>query len=234
MDGLFGKRRTMFDLVEENDLNILNEAPEDEASAADTGGENTSADDAANDAGDTNDATESEDEMGSDEDFDVDTTMEDDAGDDTGGGDEASGDDTSGGDDLDSGGGGLDGGSEEEVIPKNTDIFASLTKEEQAIKIRELKRLFNNLYVYTNDMLSKVNDINPSEDNLEALYRVTSGLYTMKASMAEYIKFIFPIKSYIENDVAYNRYLTIIQSITDVINTLADEIAETIQKDDKK
>ena len=222
----------MFDLVEENDLNILNEAPEDEAPAADTGGENTPADDTANDTGDTNDATENEDEMGSDEDFDVDTTI-DDGGDDAGGGDETGGDDIGGGDDLDSGGS-LDGGSEEEVNPKNTDIFASLTKEEQAIKIRELKRLFNDLYTYTNDMMAKVDDINPSEDNLEALYRVTSGLYTMKASMAEYIKFIFPIKSYIENDVAYNRYLTIIQSITDVINTLADEIAETIQKDDKK
>lgn len=255
IDPLFGKKKSIFDKLDESTniedkketrdiddvmkeygLDILNEAPDDtgdagggEASATDTGNDQAGGDIATDDTGNNDTGGEAEDDMGSDEDFDIDTGMDDGGGD--AGGDDAGSDDTGGG--LDSGGGGLDGDSEEEVNPKNTDIFSTLTKEEQAIKIRELKNLFNKLYTYTNDMINKLDDVNPSEDNTESLYRVSSGLYNLKASLAEYIKYVFSIKSYIENVVAYNRYLTILQSITGVINTLADELQEITQKDEK-
>ena len=228
-DGLFFRRKNIF--------NILNEAPEDgadagndagaaEAPAADTGAEDAGTNDAAaDDTGGDEDTTD----MGGDDDFDVDTSI--DGGDTEGNPDDTT--DDGGGDDL-GGGGGLDGDSEEEVNPKNTDIFSTLTKEEQAIKITELKKKFNELYIYISDMYNKINDVNPDEDNLEAIYRVTSGLYSLRDYVGDYIKSIFPMKSYIENDVAYNRFLTIIQSITEVINTLAGEMEEKIQKDSKK
>ena len=201
------KSRTIFD--------ILNEAPEDGAAeanadaAADTGGNDAPADDAAtgDDNADTttDDTNNTDDDMGNDEDFDVDTSM--DTGGDTG---------------------------DEEVNPKNTDIFSTLTKEEQAIKIKELKKLYNNLYIYISDMLGKVNDISPDEDNQESIYRITAALYDLKDNIAQYIENIFPIKSYIENDVAYNRYLLIIKSITNVMNVVASEMEEKVQKDNKK
>jgi hypothetical protein len=83
-------------------------------------------------------------------------------------------------------------------------------------------------------MLGKVNDINPNEDNIEAIYRVTSALYSLKSNIADYIKNIFPLKSYIENDVAYNRYLVIIRSITNIMNIIAAEMEEKVQKEEKK
>ena len=83
-------------------------------------------------------------------------------------------------------------------------------------------------------MLGKVNDINPDEDNLEAIYRVTSGLYDLKQNIGDYIKNVFPLKSYIENDVAYNRFLIIIQSISRTMSLIADEMEEKVQKDNKK
>ena len=224
------KSRTIFD--------ILNEAPEDGAAeanadaAADTGGNDAPADDAAtgDDNADTttDDTNNTDDDMGNDEDFDVDTSIDDDGGDDTG-------DDMgSEGDSMDSG---MDTGGDtgdEEVNPKNTDIFSTLTKEEQAIKIKELKKLYNNLYIYISDMLGKVNDISPDEDNQESIYRITAALYDLKDNIAQYIENIFPIKSYIENDVAYNRYLLIIKSITNVMNVVASEMEEKVQKDNKK
>lgn len=228
MSDLFFKRKNIFD--------ILNEAPEDggandagdnaEANASDAG-DNAEAND---DAGNEDAGNEDETDMGNDEDFDVDTTVDgDDAGDDP-----DSTEDTDDSGSMDSGGGGLGGDSEEEVNPKNTDIFASLSKEEQAIKISELKKKFNELYVYISDMNNKINDINPDEDNLESIYRITYGLYSLKDYIGDYIKNIFSIKSYIENDIAYNRFLIIIQSMTQIINTLSKEIEDKIQKDDKK
>ena len=231
-NGFMFRRKNMFDLIHEapeDGADAGNDAGAAEAPAADTGAEDAGNDDTAtDDAGGDEDTTD----MGNDEDFDVDTNIDDGADGDP---DSTEGDDADGGDDLggDSGGS-LDGGGEEEVNPKNTDIFSTLSKEEQAIKITELKKKFNELYIYISDMYGKINDVNPDEDNLEAIYRVTSGLYSTKEYVGDYIKNIFPMKSYIENDIAYNRFLTIIQSITQVINTLASEIEEKIQKDSKK
>ena len=227
MSELFKKRKNIFD--------ILNEAPEDGAGDAntDTGADEAPAADNAETADNNNEGDSGEEDttdMGNDEDFDVDTNIGD-------GETEGDPDDTTddGGSDLDGdSGGGLDGGSEEEINPKNTDIFSTLTKEEQSIKISELKKKYNQLYIYISDMYGKINDINPDEDNLESIYRVTSGLYSLRDYVGDYIKNIFPMKSYIENDIAYNRFLTIIQSITQVIDTLASELEEKVQKDSKK
>lgn len=233
-DLFFGKSKTIFDILDESEeVEILKEAPEDEGnddagsdeSPADDSGETTEAEDTG-DEENTDDAAE--DDMGNDEDFDVDTTISDDDESGDGGGDDADndmGDDTGGGD-LDSG--------DEEVNPKNTDIFSTLSAEEQSIKIAELKRLYSNLYIYVTDMLGKVNDINPDEDNLESIYRVTSGLYELRTNIGHYIRNIFPIKSYIENDIAYNRYLIIIRSMTNVLNAIATEMEEKVQKSNKK
>jgi hypothetical protein len=234
----FGKSKTIFDILEESDnLEVLKEAPEDgdegttDAGADAAPAEDTTTNDAGEDNADTGDDandTENTDDadMGSDEDFDVDTSIDDDAGGDDGGTDDS---------DLDSGDSGGDiGGGEEEVNPKNTDIFSTLSAEEQSLKIAELKKLYNNLYIYISDMLGKVNDINPDEDNIEAIYRVTSALYELKENIGHYIKNIFSLKSYIENDIAYNRYLVIIRSITNVMNMIADEMEEKVQKEKKK
>ena len=232
-DLFFGKSKTIFDILDESEeVEILKEAPEDEGnddagsdeSTADDSGETTEAEDTG-DEENTDDAAE--DDMGNDEDFDVDTTISDDDESGDGSGDDADndmGDDTGG--DLDSG--------DEEVNPKNTDIFSTLSAEEQSIKIAELKRLYSNLYIYVTDMLGKVNDINPDEDNLESIYRVTSGLYELRTNIGHYIRNIFPIKSYIENDIAYNRYLIIIRSMTNVLNAIATEMEEKVQKSNKK
>jgi len=248
MSDLF-KKRTIFDIIdsatinesedsEVNGMKILKEAPEDDT-GDDAGGDNTTADagadnaegdgtadDNTDDAGEDDTADDNADEdMGNDGDFDVDTSIDgDDGGDDTT-------DDTTSGDDL---GGGGDMGSDEEVNPKNTNIFSTLTKEEQAIKIKELKKQYNDLYIYISDMLEKVNGISPDEDNLEAIYRITSALYDLRKNIGDYIKSIFALKSYIENDISYNRYLVIVQSIVNTINTVAEEMEEKIQKGDKK
>ena len=237
-DLFFRKSKTIFDRLEENDIEILKEAPEDGDDAAadagaadaapadDAGGDDAGGDDANTDDNADNADNADDEDMGSDEDFDVDTSIDDDGGDDNG---------DTGDDAMDTGGTSGDiGDGEEEVNAKNTNIFSTLSAEEQAIKISELKKIFNDLYIYITDMLGKINDINPDEDNLEAIYRVTSGLYDLEQNIGHYIKNIFPLKSYIENDIAYNRYLVIVRSITNVLNDVASEMEAKAQKEEKK
>lgn len=227
-DLFFNKRKNIFD--------ILNEAEDDDQGGNDQGTQDTqTADATTNDqnqdnADDTaNDQGGDDEEMGSDEDFDVDTTMDDEGGDEDAGTDDGGTDDSSM--DDSSGGSSFGDDSEAEVNPTNTNIFSSLTKEEQSIKIKELKRLYNDLYIYICDMYTKMNDIYPDENNIDSIYRVTTALYDLKKNISDYISSVFDTKSYIENDIAYNRYLTIVQSIKNIIETLYTEIA---QKQDKK
>ena len=212
---------------------IINEAEDDDDVAAapqDNNPDNNNSDQNTED--DTNDTEETndDDEFGSDSDYDINTNLSDE--------DAGEGDATTSTDDTDSStdsGSSYDSSSgEEEPVKHNTDIFSQLTKEEQDIKISELKKLYNELYINCDDMLNKINSINPDEDTMIPLTKITSALYSLKQYIGDYIKKLFPIKSYIENDVTYNRYLIIIQSITKIINNISDEVEEKVQKDNKK
>lgn len=118
----------------------------------------------------------------------------------------------------------------EEEIPANTDIFASLTAEEQAIKIKELKGLYSNLFSSIDDILERINKLDINEDNLETISRISTSLYDMKVYISDYLTLVFPTKSYIENDVAFVRFLTIVKSITDILN----DIAKKYEKENEK
>lgn len=210
---------------------IINEAEDDDDVAAapqDNNPDNDNSD--QNTETDTNNAEETNDndEFGSDDDYDINTNLTDE---DTGENDITTSTDTDSSADS---GSSYDSSTDEEPIKQNTNIFSQLTKEEQDIKISELKKLYNELYVTCDDMLNKINFINPDEDTMIPLSKITSALYSLKQYIGDYIKKLFPIKSYIENDVTYNRYLTIIQSITKIINSISDEVEEKIQKEDKK
>lgn len=227
------RRKSIFD--------ILNEAEEDENSSSSSSDENsdsvdtqsTSNDDNNTDSS-TDDNTESdnsEDNAGDDEDFSIDTDL-DDMGDDDGSGDssESSSDDTTS-DTSSSDSSSTD--SDEEPVEANTDIFNSLTAEEQKIKIKELKNMFGELYLSCNDLLEKINLIDADDDMLDTITRLSMALYSLKQYIGDYIKNTFAMKSYIENDVAFNRFLAILNSVSNITNEIADIRDEKLGKSEK-
>ena len=124
----------------------------------------------------------------------------------------------------------VEGGEEE--IEANTDIFASLTAEEQQIKIKELKNLYSNLYSSCDDILERINKLDINEDNLETISRISTSLYDIKVYISDYLTLVFPTKSYIENDVTFVRFLTIIKSITEILNDIAKKYTKENEKKD--
>ena len=200
---------SIFDILREQ--GVLKEAEGDEntSDGASTTDNNNEADN-----GEDNETGE-EDIAGGDDDFDIDASLDD--GEDGGENSESSPSDSDdGGSGSDSAGG--DNNSDEEVNDDNTDIFSSLSAEEQQIKIKELKGLYQQMYTSCDELLDRINNLEFTEDSLPVMTRITYALYDLKIYISEYIISIFPRKSYIENDIAFNRFLMILNSVKDILS----------------
>ena len=201
---------SIFDILREQ--GVLKEAEGDENTSdeASTTDNNNEADN-----GEDNETGEEDIAGGNDDDFDIDASLDD--GDDGGENPESSPSDSDdGGSGSDSAGG--DNNSDEEVNDDNTDIFSSLSAEEQQIKIKELKGLYQQMYTSCDELLDRINNLDYTEDSLPIMTRITYALYDLKKYISEYIISIFPRKSYIENDIAFNRFLMILNSVKDILS----------------
>jgi len=160
-----------------------------------------------------------------DADFNIDTSL--DMGDDNmGGGNDTDEDNmsTSSGD-----GNTADSGTDEEINPYNTNMFAALSAEEQKIKLIEQKKLYQSMYDSITELLNRVNDFDTEENNLVIVSRISNVLYDLKKYIADYIIYDIPIKSYYDNEVMYNRFLSVINSIANVV----DKYDKKLEKDEE-
>jgi hypothetical protein len=203
---------TIWDVLYEDDnpnqgTETTADAGAQEAPAADeteTGDTEKEGDDGS--ATDDNSGTDDD----SNDDFDIDTSTGDDNGSDDDFQDDSGDDDSSGDSEMEDG--------NEETNDINTNIFDSLTAEEQQIKISELKNLYNDLYQRCCDVLDKLSQIDVDEYNSKVINRITTVLYNLKENILYYYTTIFSTKSYIENDIAFNKYLVMLNSCSDTLN----------------
>lgn len=207
-------------------FDIINEADDDENASADAGGDNNTDTGDTGETSDNNDSVDSgDDSSGDDEDLNVDADLGGDLEDSGDGGDDAGGDDSgtddsSGSDDsgFDSGG---DDDSEGEPVKANTDIFSSLSAEEQKLKIGELKRSYASLYASIDDISERINNLDDDKVDIEVINRIISAVYKFKAIIGEYINSIYNSKSYIENKVQYMKFIVIINTIASVVEKVS-------------
>ena len=156
-------------------------------------------------------------------DFSIDTSLDNaDGGDDAAGGDDMGSD--SGGDDGANKNDGEDG--DDEPVEANTDMFASLSAEEQTIKIKELKKLYNDLYTSIDDLIERISNIDYSEMNITYMLKINNTLYDLKQYVSDYMIHVFPTKSYYENDVMFNRFLLQVNSISAILEKIYKDIAK--------
>lgn len=206
------QRKSIFDVVRE--------AEEDETSSDDTA--DTSSDNTEDTSSSTDDSTESTDDSGSDDndqsdDFDIDTDLDNDGSSDEGDNDNA--DDNSDISYDNSSSSGIGDSGDEEPVKANTDIFASLTAEEQATKIKELKKMYEDLYISCDDFQRKLGEVD-SEQNPDVYERLSVVIYKLKNYISDYLLNKFPQASYIENDVSFNRFLSILKTLSNVLQNL--------------
>ena len=129
-------------------------------------------------------------------------------------------DDGSGEAPQDDQGGGEDSEDGEEPVEANTDIFDSLSADEQKIKIMELQRLYGEMYNSCDDISKRLNDLDTDESNIDIISRVSDSMNILKKYIQDYLIGSFAKKSYVENDIMYNRFLSIISSLAAVLDQL--------------
>ena len=189
---------------------ILNEAPEDEnpetINAGDTAGDD-------NAPADNQDNTQ---DTGADDDFSIDTDL-DDGGDDTDTGEEGGDTQDFGNDDT----GGTGEGTDDEPVEANTDMFSSLSAEEQVVKIAQLKQQYADLYDSCDSILEKINNVESNETTIIPVSRISASINDLKGFIMDYLYQEFANKSYYENDVMFNRFLTIFKSVSNILETIA-------------
>ena len=132
------------------------------------------------------------------------------------------GDDGSGEAPQDDQGGGEDSEDGEEPVEANTDIFDSLSADEQKIKIMELQRLYGEMYNSCDDISKRLNDLDTDESNIDIISRVSDSMNILKKYIQDYLIGSFAKKSYVENDIMYNRFLSIISSLAAVLDQLSN------------
>lgn len=179
---------------------------QDNAPAEDTTQDNTENQDQNQD--DTQDA-------GGDDEFNIDADMDIDADDDMGGGDTG-------------GGGGTSVTPEEEEPVDNEDtrrdkeLYDSLSPQEQKERNIQLKTLFFRLYSNCDYVIDKLNNI--SDADLEEygvqIRKTLSMLFDLKQMVSDYATKLYDSKSYIENDIMFNRYLSILNTVKNITSDI--------------
>ena len=212
---------------------LLFEAEDDDNAAQNP--EDAGTNDAANpedDAGDTNaddNADDNNNDDGGDDDFNIDT--DDNAPDTDSGNDE--GGDTSNPEDSGSSGG---ESAEDQVNVDNEDkqkdreIFDSLSPQEQKLKIVKLKQSYMDLYSRCDQIIEKYDAVGVEFENFgEVVKGSLNALYSLKEMISNYLLYLFDSKSYIENDITFNRFLTAMNQIKLITKSMRDSYKDEIE-----
>jgi hypothetical protein len=146
--------------------------------------------------------------------------------------DNASGDDTNNTDDQSSDTSSGDSGSEESVDTgvkaKERELFDSLSPEEQQMKNKMLKKLFGNLYSNCESVIDKLNGLGAGLEEVDRqIKRSLSILFELKQMVSDYLLNMYDSKTYIENDIMFNRYLSVLNAIKNITNDI-----DSIYQDD--
>ena len=180
--------------------------------------------------GDTGDDTQNQDggypegnetEPVSDEEGDEFSMDGDDDGDDGGGGDSETepttdtGDDSTGtdsNDDIDSN----DPNAKLKALEKS--IFDSLSPEQQQAKIKELKVLYNDVHIKSQSVIDMITNTTKDPIHAKVYDYVMNSLLDLQRYIKDYLMNIFDSKTYIENLTELEKYLAILNTVSNVFD----------------
>ena len=218
---LYGTRYTSFRypiFEADGDENTQQQNQNTDQQTADNNQDNAPAEDTQD-----NDNTENQDQnqdenqdADGDDEFNIDADADIDSGDDAGG-------DVGG----DTGGGGSVTPSEEEPVDnedtrRDKELYDSLSPQEQKERNIQLKTLFFRLYSNCDYVIDKLNNI--SDADLEEygvqIRKTLSMLFDLKQMVSDYATKLYDSKSYIENDIMFNRYLSILNTVKNITSDI--------------
>lgn len=116
----------------------------------------------------------------------------------------------------------------ESLKAKDRKLFDSLSIPEQRIKVKELKMMFGELYTNCNNIVDRFNSLSfAAEDIAPQVRRAMNIVFELRNMISSYILNIYDTKSYIENDIEFNRFLSILNSVKNVMKSIKSEQKDT-------
>ena len=101
-----------------------------------------------------------------------------------------------------------------EAKAKDRELFASMTPQEQKMKIVKLKESYKELYERIDQIIKKYDAISLEfEDYGHIVKKSLDILNELKSYISVYLLELFDSNSYIENDIMFNRYLIVLNTI---------------------
>lgn len=113
---------------------------------------------------------------------------------------------------------------------RDREIFNTLSPEEQKLKTAKLKELYMTLYTRCEQIVEKYDSLGIEYENLiDPIRNSLKAIYNLKDSISYYLLYLFDSKSYIENDIMFNRMLTIMNQIRIVTKDMRNSHKEEIE-----
>ena len=99
-----------------------------------------------------------------------------------------------------------------------SELFENLSDSQKAIKLKELKNCFIKLYESCDSILEKLNKSTaPNEDITRIFDYVSNVLNNLKQYVYDYYTDTFDTRSYMENTAQYQKYLTILSTVRNIL-----------------
>ena len=103
------------------------------------------------------------------------------------------------------------------------ELYNSLTPEQLDIKHKELKDQFLNMFDMTVNIIERIGEVSISEEKIKVLEYISSELASIKDMLSDYIANVYKTKSYIENSITYNRFLTTLNALNKVLEEISEK-----------
>lgn len=113
--------------------------------------------------------------------------------------------------------------ADEEQKAAEEELYSSLTSDQRRIRSLYLKTNYKNLYDEYQNVISAINDITKTSDNIEVLKRTTTCMLKNKDNLVAYVSDIFDSSSYIDNFANYIKFVAILRTVTRVLKELNED-----------
>ena len=207
-----------------------------DAQSDDSGAEDTSADDTTDDTTDDQSDDQTDDNTGDEpEQDDNGDGQEDDILDDSGdesedGGEGDSSTDDGTGEEMDPG---IEDDSTNDPNAKlkelEKSIFDQLSTEQKALKTKELKTLFNSVYDKCAEIINTISSADRNPEQAKVYDYVMNSLTDLQKYIKDYLFNIYDSKTYIENMVQLQKYLTVL----DTVSNIFEEVKNSSEQENK-
>ena len=117
----------------------------------------------------------------------------------------------------------VDNGNNSELQSAENKLFADLTPDQMAIKNRELKQKFIDVYKTTSYILYRFNSVPKSSFNNKSIMFVVNKLNKLRDIVFDYISETFFTKTYIENSIMLQEFIVTLNTINNIIGELQIE-----------